>query len=111
VRRLGENSIRGRRHVRQAVGQQRPSARNDVEILAQEFDLAVLDDEMADIVLRVHFVRAVDEAFGVVFDEKARAGRSIASFVSVRIRTEFTLAKRSERRNYRCGWGVGARRL
>jgi hypothetical protein len=57
--------------VGEAFGQQGPSARNDVKILSQEPDLAVLYDEMADVVPRVDPVRAIDDAFGVVFDEKS----------------------------------------
>jgi hypothetical protein len=81
VRSLGSNSIRGRWHVRQAIGQQRPCTRNDVEVLAQELDLAVLDDEMADIVLCIDLVRPIDEAFGMVFDEKT--GPSFRSWISM----------------------------
>jgi hypothetical protein len=42
-----------------SVGQQHPRRRNDVQILAQKLDLAVFDDEMADIVLCLHLLRTV----------------------------------------------------
>ncbi len=57
--------------ISQTIRQQDARRGDDVQILAQQLDLAFLGDELTDIILRVRPVSALEYGVGMVLDEEA----------------------------------------